>query len=76
MALGGFGAEPDVHGVLNMYWDALDFEVPLVPGRRWYRYIDTARPSPEDIVDADQQALIEGDLVRVEGRSVVVLLSH
>jgi len=74
--LGGFDGEPDVHGVLNMYWDALDFEVPIVPGRRWYRYIDTARPSPEDIVDADQQVLIEGDLVRVEGRSVLVLLSH
>ena len=34
------------------------------------------RPAREDIVDADQQVLIEGDLVRVEGRSVLVLLSH
>jgi glycogen operon protein len=74
--LGGFEGEPDLHAVLNMYWDALDFEVPTVPGRRWYRVVDTARPSPEDIVEADRQVPIEGGRVRVEGRSVLVLLSR
>jgi len=54
----------------------LDFEVPIVPGRRWYRFLDTARPSPEDIVEAARQLPIEGDRVRVEGRSVLVLLSQ
>ena len=72
---GGFDDESDLHAVLNMYWDALDFEVPSVPGRRWRRFIDTARPSPEDIVEAARQAPIEGDRVRVAGRSVLVLLS-
>jgi glycogen operon protein len=69
----GFGSEPDLHAVLNMYWDALDFEVPIVPGRRWRRLVDTARPSPEDIVE-DVRPL-EADRVRVEGRSVLILLS-
>jgi glycogen operon protein len=73
--LGGFEGEPDLHAVLNMYWDALDFEVPIVPGRRWYRFVDTARPSPEDIVEVARQVPIEGDRVRVESRSVLVLLS-
>jgi glycogen operon protein len=59
-----------------MYWDALDFEVPVVPGRRWYRFLDTARPSPEDIVETATQVAIEGQHVRVEGRSVLVLLSR
>jgi glycogen operon protein len=59
-----------------MYWDTLDFEVPILPDRRWYRLIDTARPSPEDIVETAHQAPIEGDRVRVEGRSVLVLLSR
>jgi glycogen operon protein len=62
--------------MLNMYWDALDFEVPVVRGRRWYRLLDTARASPDDIVETARQAPIEGDRVRVEGRSVVVLLSR
>jgi hypothetical protein len=55
---------------------ALDFEVPIVPGRRWYRIVDTARPSPEDIVETARQVPIEGHQVRVEGRSVWVLLSR
>jgi hypothetical protein len=37
--------------------------------------MDTARPSPEDIVETSRQVPIEGYQVRVEGRSVVVLLS-
>jgi glycogen operon protein len=72
---GGFGLQPDLHTVLNMYWDALDFELPIVPGRRWRRLVDTARPSPEDIVEDVRQAPIEGNRVRVEGRSVLILLS-
>jgi glycogen operon protein len=58
-----------------MYWDALDFEVPIVPGRRWRRLVDTARPSPEDIVEDVRQSLLGADRVRVEGRSVLILLS-
>jgi glycogen operon protein len=74
--LGGFEGMSDLHAVLNMYWDDLDFEVPSVPGRRWYRVVDTARPSPEDIVETARQVPIAGDHVRVESRSVVVLLSR
>jgi glycogen operon protein len=74
--LGGFEDEPDLHAVLNMYWEALDFELPVVPGRRWYRVVDTARPSPEDIVETDRQVPINADHVRVEGRSVLVLFAR
>jgi glycogen operon protein len=58
-----------------MYWEALDFEVPVVPGRSWRRLVDTARPSPKDIVEDVREMPIEGDRARVEGRSVLVLLS-
>jgi glycogen operon protein len=74
--LGGFDGAPDMHAMFNMYWDALDFEVPAVPGRRWYLVGDTSRPSPEDIVETARQVPIKGHQVRVEGRSVVVLLSR
>jgi glycogen operon protein len=74
--LGGFDGRCDVHAMLNMYWDALDFDVPAIRGRRWYRLLDTARPSPEDIVETARQVAIDGHQVRVEGRSVVVLLSR
>jgi glycogen operon protein len=65
--LGGFEGPPDLHVVLNMHRDALDFEVPVITGRRWYRFIDTARPSPEDIVETARQAPIEAGEVRVQG---------
>jgi glycogen operon protein len=74
--LGGFDGAPDIHAALNMYWEGLDFEVPAVPGRRWFLVGDTSRPSPEDIVETDRQLPIEGDRVHVEGRSVLVLLSR
>jgi glycogen operon protein len=74
--LGGFDGAPDLHAMLNMYWDALEFELPIVPGRRWFRVVDTARPSPEDIVEPTRQVAIEGDKIRIDGRSVVVLLSR
>jgi glycogen operon protein len=74
--LGGFDGAPDIHAVFNMYWDGLDFEVPAVPGRRWYLVGDTSRPSPDDIVETERQKSIKGDHVRVEGRSVLVLLSR
>jgi isoamylase len=74
--LGGFNGAPDIHAMFNMYWEALDFEVPAVPGRRWYLVGDTSRPSPDDIVETDRQAPIEGNRLRVEGRSVVVLFSR
>jgi glycogen operon protein len=74
--LGGFDGKSDVHVMLNMYWDALDFEVPPLPGRSWYVIVNTARPSPQDIVEAADQVAIEGQRVRVEARSVLVLLSR
>jgi glycogen operon protein len=74
--VGGFGNEPDLHAVLNMYWDSLDFELPGVLGRRWYRLIDTSRPSPDDIVEAARQPMVDGNRIRVEGRAIVVLLSR
>ncbi len=41
MTLGGFDGEPDIHVMLNMYWDSLEFEVPPVPGRQWFTTVDT-----------------------------------
>jgi glycogen operon protein len=74
--LGGFEYQPDLHAVLNMYWDALDFEVPNVAGWYWYQAVDTARPSPEDVVETASQVPIEGHQVRVENRSALVSLSR
>ena len=65
----------DVHVMLNMDWQDLDFDIPPVPGRRWYRAFDTAAPSPLDAAEDGQEELISSDVYRVTNRSVVVLIS-
>lgn len=63
MTLAGAEGEPDLHVMLNMYWDRLDFELPA--GRNWVKAIDTADPGSHVAVD--------GTTLAVQGRSVVVL---
>ncbi len=75
MTLAGFDGDADLHVMLNMYWDALEFEVPAVAGRRWLKAVDTAAASPLDIADPGGETPVAGDTVSVQGRSVVVLVS-
>ncbi|HLZ62922.1 MAG TPA: glycogen debranching protein GlgX [Ktedonosporobacter sp.] len=81
--LGGFAEEEsgdvDIHVMLNMEWEDLDFDVPALVGRNWYRVVDTAAPAPNDVVEAGeslpQTALISGNLCNVKWHSIVVLVS-
>jgi glycogen operon protein len=74
--MGGFN-DDDLHVMLNMSNQDLDFEVPPVPGRRWRRAIDTSSPSPTDIVDPGAEIeVMKDDSYRVNARSVVVLISQ
>ena len=52
--LAGFGAEADIHVMLNMDAEGLDFEIPAVKGRQWHLAVDTAQPSPQDIAESGQ----------------------
>ena len=74
--LGGFNGAPDLHVMLNMHWEALDFEVPAIVGRQWFTAVDTSKPSPEDILDPGLEPRFSGLTCRVEGRSVAVLLAR
>ena len=60
----------------NAYWEALDFELPSVPETAvagWQRWIDTARESPEDIIDPPAAPPVTGTRYRVTPRSVTAL---
>ncbi|MEZ0095585.1 glycogen debranching protein GlgX [Streptacidiphilus sp. EB129] len=73
--LAGFQGEPDLHVILNMYHLGLDFELPSIPGRPWARRVDTARPSPDDVLPAGSEKRVQGGTYHAQGRSVVVLAS-
>ena len=52
--------------MLNMEGRALDFAIPPIPGRGWYRAIDTACSSAEDIVAPGQEVEEATDTYRVQ----------
>ena len=62
---------------LNAYWEALDFELPPLPdgASPWRRIIDTAEPSPRDLVEFADAEVASGPTQRVEARSVVALFA-
>jgi glycogen operon protein len=74
--MAGFDGDPDLHVMMNMYWEALPFEIPKVDGRAWYRAVDTALPSPDDIAEPGQEIGATGPEYMVAGRSVVALISR
>lgn len=74
--LAGFNGDLDMHLMMNMYWENLEFELPKIPRRNWYRAVDTALPSPQDIADIGQEVAVNGDTYLVTARSIVILDSQ
>jgi glycogen operon protein len=54
---------------------ALAFELPIVPGRKWYRALDTSLASPDDIAEDGREVAIDGSTYIVNDHSVVVVIS-
>jgi glycogen operon protein len=65
--------EPDVHAVLNMSDEALDADLPVLPGRVWRVAVDTAQAPPRDMVEPARQVPLATRTCRLMPRSVVVL---
>ena len=76
MTLAGFNGDADLHIMFNMFWDALDFELPVISGRHWCLAVDTAQLSPRDIATPGSEQDVLGNKHRVEARSVVVLVNR
>jgi glycogen operon protein len=65
-----------VHLVFNTYWEPLAFELPGAWSGRavtWRRWVDTARPSPDDIVPWQDAPAVAPSPYGAGPRSVVVL---
>jgi len=65
-----------LHVMLNAYWEPLRFELPPVPEEAkepWFRWIDTALPSPDDIHPWEQAARLTQTTYLVQPRSLVFL---
>src|SRR5262249_54236871 len=71
--IAGFGGDADLHVMMNMFWQPLDFEVPIEAKRAWHVAIDTAAPTTQDTGSVDRRALVRSSPYRVQERSIVVL---
>jgi glycogen operon protein len=69
-------SEDLIYVAMNMYWESLVFGLPAAPaGKHWRVAVNTAVPSPGDIYEIGQEALLsEQGRILVGGRSVVVLV--
>ena len=63
----------NVHIMMNMHWDAVEFQVPRYDGLTWRRTLDTAQNSPQDILPIEEAPIFEGNSYLVTGRSIVAL---
>jgi len=75
--LWGQNRDTDLHIMLNMDMQPLDFAIPpAMAGKDWYLAVDTARTSPADIADPGQEQPYDQRKYHVQSHSVVVLLAR
>src|SRR5262249_18706865 len=68
--IAGFEGGADLHVMMNMFWEPLDFEVPVDPQRTWHIVVDTFMRSPEE---TDRRKRWLGPSCTVQPRSIVIL---
>jgi isoamylase len=71
--LAGSGDEEDLQVIFNMADATIDVMVPEIAGRTWHVALDSALPSPHDIVPRARQKPHRAVDYRASPRSVVVL---
>jgi glycogen operon protein len=67
-----------LHIIVNAYWEALEFEIPLLDAAQesWRRGVDTYLDPPDDICSWADARSVHGSTCRVQPRSVVMLLAE
>ena len=68
------GSDADLYVMINAYTEALKFTVHDGLYKPWYRVIDTACASPDDILEPGSERQVFGSTYDVQPRSVVVLV--
>lgn len=66
-----------LHLILNGYWEALDFELPMLSNgaEQWRHWIDTALDPPHEICEWNKALPVLGGTYRAGARSVAVLIA-
>lgn len=67
--------EPDIHVIINMEHQGLDFELPGLSNRRWFRFADTFLNYPDDISELGSESAVDSAQYYVGTYSVAILIS-
>ena len=72
----GFLKDDTIYVAINMYWDALDFELPQLPDNmKWHVSVNTAMAHPDTFFQINKEVLLENqNAFTVGGRSLIVLI--
>jgi glycogen operon protein len=70
--IAGFDGAADLHVMMNLYWERLDFEVPTAADRVWRLAIDVGAIAAR-LPDAADRVVVDGRLYAVPGRAIVVM---
>ncbi len=66
----------DLHFIANAYSGDLEFELPQIGEREWFRIVDTAQASPLDIAEDGQEfPLLSQESYLVKARSVAIFVA-
>lgn len=74
-----FGSTDDatIHVVVNMHVEPVSFRLPAPhAGASWYRAVDTAASSPQDLPEPGQELRCASLACTLEGRSILVLIER
>ncbi|MBV8505621.1 MAG: glycogen debranching protein GlgX [Alphaproteobacteria bacterium] len=76
--IGLLGYPAVLHLIVNAYWEALDFEIPILDPAQgmWRRCVDTYLDPPDDILSWVNAPTLQGSTCLVQPRSVVLLLAE
>jgi glycogen operon protein len=78
VTISGVSRRYRLQGMVNAWWQPLTFTLPPADGEEacWCRWIDTSRPSPEDILAWPDLLPLEETQCTVAPRSLVVLVKR
>jgi glycogen operon protein len=66
----------DLYVMISAYHEPLTFAIQEGQPGDWLRVVDTARESPDDILEPGRECRVESETYRVAPRSVVVLIAR
>jgi glycogen operon protein len=70
------GSRDDIHFIANSYSGELEFDLPQIGEQEWFRFADTALPSPQDIAEDGQEfPLLSQESYRAQPHSVVIFVA-